>query len=79
MCIREYLTCSVNIFNYLAVVIKDMGFLTPIPPFVYQDYKTNVFTACSLSDWDQLASGLFRFGLDPLLLDDEDDTAASMS
>lgn len=38
-----------------------------------------VFTACSLSDWDQLASGLFLFGLDPLLLDDEDDTAASMS
>jgi hypothetical protein len=36
-------------------------------------------TDWNLRDWDQLVSGLLRVGLEPLLLEEEEETAASMS
>lgn len=42
-------------------------------------HNASVLGTWSFRDWGQLDSGLFRLGLDPLLLEEEEDTAASMS
>lgn len=71
---HQNLSCLSN-SNF--VFCKDFNYT--IMPESSPRHNASVLGTWSFRDWGQLDSGLFRLGLDPLLLEEEEDTAASMS